>query len=66
MDIKTIASGAVAQSVAQKTGDAVGVTVARKALDIQETQAAQLIDSAKKSAPKSSEPHLGNHINVHA
>ena len=66
MDINTISSGAVAQNVAQRTGDAVGVTVARKALDIQQSQAAQLIESASKSAPKPSEPHLGNHVNVTA
>ncbi|MDX1811443.1 MAG: YjfB family protein [Gammaproteobacteria bacterium] len=66
MDINSISSGVVTQNVAQKTGDAVGVTVARKALDIQSSQAAQLIDSVKESVPAPSEPHLGNHINVKA
>jgi len=66
VDINSISSGAVAQNVAQKTGDAVGVTVARKALDIQSSTASQLIESAKESAPPPSEPHLGNNINVTA
>lgn len=64
MDINSIASGAVAQNVAQKTGDAVGVTVARKAMDIQADAASQLIASVSK--PTASEPHLGNKIDTHA
>lgn len=66
MDINSISSGVVNQAQQQKTGDAVGVTVARKAMDIQSSVATQLIDSVKKSTPPPSEPHLGNHINVHA
>jgi len=61
MNINSIASEAVSQNVSQKTGDAVGVTVARKAMDIQATQAAQLISSVSKT-----EPHLGNNVNTHA
>ena len=64
MNINNIASGAVAQNVAQKTGDAVGVTVAKKAMDIQADAASQLISSVAK--PAASEPHLGNKINTHA
>lgn len=66
MDINSISSGVVAQHVAQKTGDAVGVQVAKKALDIQSSTASQLIDSVKQSTPPPSEPHLGNNINVSA
>ena len=65
MDINGIASGAVAQASSQRVGDAVGVTVARKAMDIQADAAAQLISSVTP-AKTASEPHLGNHINVHA
>ncbi|MDH3326904.1 MAG: YjfB family protein [Gammaproteobacteria bacterium] len=64
MNINSIASGAVAQNVAQNTGDAIGVTVARKALDIQAEAASQLISSATKTA--ASEPHLGSNVNTHA
>lgn len=66
MDINSISSGVVAQNAAQKTGDAVGVTVAKKAMDIQSSQASQLIESVKESSPPPSEPHLGNNINVTA
>lgn len=66
MDINSISSGVVTQAMQQKTGDAVGVTVARKAMDIQANVAGQLIDSVSKSTPAASEPHLGNNINVHA
>jgi len=64
MNINSIASGVVAQNSAQKTGDAVGVTVAKKAMDIQADAAAQLISSVPKVA--ASEPHMGNHVNTHA
>ncbi|MDH5259655.1 MAG: YjfB family protein [Gammaproteobacteria bacterium] len=64
MNINSIASGAVAQNVAQKTGDAVGVTVAKKAMDIQADAASQLISSVSKTA--ATEPHLGNNVNTHA
>ena len=66
MDINSISSGVVTENKLQKVGDAVGVQVARKALDIQSSTASQLIDSVAKSSPASSEPHLGNSINVHA
>jgi len=65
VDIGSISSQAVSQFRQQKTGDAVGVTVAKKALDIQSDAAAQLISSIPEVAPPS-EPHLGNKINVHA
>ena len=47
-----------------KVGDAVGISVLKKALDHQSSQAAQLIDSVPKA--ESSEPHLGQNINVRA
>ncbi len=65
MDINGIASGAISQASSQKTGDAVGVTVARKAMDIQADAAAQLISSVTP-AKTASEPHLGNNIDVRA
>ena len=66
MDINSISSGVVAQNASQKTGDAVGVKVARKAMDIQADAAAQLISSVSPASNKASEPHLGNTINTHA
>ena len=67
MDINSISSGVVAQNASQKTGDAVGVKVARKAMDIQADAAAQLISSVSSpTSNKASEPHLGNTINTHA
>ena len=47
-----------------KVGDAVGVSVLKKALNHQASQAAQLIDSVPKAEP--SESHLGQNINVRA
>jgi hypothetical protein len=50
---------------ATQTGDAVSVSVMRKALDIQSTQASQLIESVKQSVPDPSS-RLGQNINVKA
>ena len=65
MDLNSIASGVVSQTASQKTGDAVGVTVARKAMDIQADAAAQLISSVTPTKT-ASEPHLGNNVDVRA
>jgi len=64
MDINSISSAA-SQVAAQKTGDAVGIKVAKKAMDIHADAAAQLISSVAP-AKTPSEPHLGNSINVRA
>lgn len=67
MDISSISSGVVTQNMQQRVGDAVGVSVAKKALDIEKSLATQLINSVADSQPPPvSEPHLGNRINVHA
>ena len=50
---------------ATQSGDAVTVSVMRKALDIQSSQAAQLIDSVAKSMPDPSAT-LGRNIDVKA
>ena len=47
-----------------KVGDAVGISVLKKGLDQQASQAAQLISSIPKAEP--TEPHLGQNINVRA
>ena len=47
VDINSISSGVVTENKLQKVGDAVGVQVARKALDIQSSTASQLIDSVE-------------------
>lgn len=50
---------------ATQSGDAVTVSVMRKALDIQASQAAQLIDSVAQSMPDPSST-LGRNIDVKA
>ncbi len=50
---------------ATQSGDAVSVSVMRKALDIQASQAAQLIESVAKSMPDPA-ARLGQHIDVRA
>lgn len=63
MDITTAAS--LSSQVAQmKVGDAVGITVLRKAIDLQAQSALQLLD-ALPTAP-SNPPHLGNSVDVKA
>jgi len=61
----SISSGAVSQATQQRAGDAVGVQVLSKAMDIQAVSARQMLDSIPEvQAP--SEPHLGNNVNVKA
>lgn len=57
MDISGIPSSLLQQigNGATQTGDAVSISVMRKALDIQSEQAMALIESAKAAAPKPSE-----------
>ena len=65
MDINSISSAA-SLVTSQKVGDAVGITVAKKAMDIHSDAAAQLIDSIPSASSEASESHLGNNINVRA
>ncbi|THF66443.1 putative motility protein [Pseudothauera nasutitermitis] len=63
MDVSSIAS--LSTDLAQaRVGDAVGLTVLKKALDIQEQHALQLI-AALPQVP-SNPPHLGQNIDVRA
>jgi hypothetical protein len=63
MDVTTAAS--LSSQVAQmKTGDAVGITVLRKAIDLQAQSVLQLLDALPPVASKP--PHLGNSIDVKA
>lgn len=66
MDINSISSGAVSSAHQQKVGDAVGITVLSKALDIQSNTAKQLVESIPEQPKPASEAHLGNQINLHA
>lgn len=50
---------------ATQTGDAVAVSVLRKALDAQSSQAAQLIESVAQSMPDPASS-LGHNVNVKA
>lgn len=65
MDISSTSSVSSATSaLAQaKTGDAVGISMLKKALDIQAQSAVQLIDAAAQ-AGKSNPPHLGQQVDV--
>jgi len=62
MDVTGIASAATELSQA-RTGDAVAITVLRKALDIQEQSAMQLIQALPVT---SNPPNLGNAVNTFA
>ena len=63
MDVNNIA-GLASQVAQQKTGDAVGVSVLKKALDSQAAAAAQLINALPPLQKLPS--NLGNNINTTA
>lgn len=63
MDIASIGNLSSALSAA-KTGDAVGVLVLKKALDIQAQTALQLVQALPQ--PASNPPNLGQNIDVRA
>jgi hypothetical protein len=64
MDVGAIASSASGLTQAQ-TADAVQIAVQKKAMDIEQQSADQLIQSVAQSMP-SNPPHLGNSVNVFA
>lgn len=66
MDVSTI--GSLSSAVAQgQTGDAVGIQVLKKAMQIEAQNAAQLIEAATQSAPSTNNPpNLGNNVDVSA
>ncbi len=58
--------GNVTAAVSQaNTGDAVAISVLKKALDIQAQSAMQLIQALPQPAP-SNPPNLGNGVNIYA
>lgn len=57
------ASGAMAQA---QVGDAVGISVLKKAMDIQAQSAAQLIAAVAEVGPRNNPPHLGQSVDVSA
>ncbi len=64
MELNSISSGALTLNKQQKTGDAVGVQVLNKALNIQSQAATELLNSVPQpSKAGSTEPHLGQTIN---
>lgn len=63
MDISSVGSLSTALTQAQ-TGDAVGTLVLKKAMDIQEQSAMQLLQALPQ--PPSNPVHLGNSIDVKA
>lgn len=66
MDVSTI--GNLSSALAQgQTGDAVGIQVLKKAMQIESQTALQLIDSATQSAPSTNNPpNLGKNVDVKA
>lgn len=64
MDINSIGNVSAALSQAN-TGDAVAITVLKKALDIQAQSALQLIQALPQPAPGST-PKVGNGVNTYA
>lgn len=64
MDTSQI-SAATSLLQSQKTGDAVGLSVLKKALDSQTQAAQQLIGSLPQPASKPTAT-LGNHVNTYA
>jgi len=67
MDISAVSTSMLQQisNSATRPGDAVSVTLMRKALDIQSSQAAQLIESVAQSMPDPGS-RLGRNIDVRA
>ena len=61
----TGSTAAVASASGMQAGDAVGILVQRKAMDIQQSQAAQLINSVAQSVP-APQGNTGNNIDVYA
>lgn len=64
MDVNSIASLGTAMAN-ERTGDAIGVSVLKKALDIQSSVALSLLDAIPQQ-PASNPPNLGNSIDVRA
>lgn len=63
MDVSSVASLSTAMAQ-MKVGDAVGITVLKKAMDIEAQAALQLLQALPAVA--SNPPHLGNVIDVRA
>jgi len=65
MDVSAVSNSLLQQigNSATRTGDAVSVTMMRKALDIQSSQATQLIESVAKSMPDPGS-RLGQNIDI--
>jgi len=64
MDVSSIASAASALQ-SQRVGDAVGISVMRKALDIEAQGALQLLQALPQPT-QALPPNLGNYLNVSA
>lgn len=64
MEISGGISAAQLDQYSKRTGDAVTISTMKKAMDIQASTAAQLIESIP--APSSQPSHLGQNINVTA
>ena len=63
-----ISSGVSSMLTQQKVGDAVGIQVTRKAMDIEASNAMALVNGASEAAPnkRATEGNLGRNIDVTA
>lgn len=62
----SVSSGVTHQLTQQKVGDAVGVQVTKKALDIEAQNAVSLVQAAAQASPSKSatEAHLGQNLDL--
>lgn len=63
MDVSTLVGLSTAQSQA-RTGDAMGIVVLKKAMEVQAQGALQLLQALPQ--PASNPPHLGQNVDVTA
>jgi len=66
MEISSTVSSQAASLAQQKAGDAVGIKVLEKAMDIQGSSALELVESASQPSSENLPSHLGQNINVTA
>ncbi len=66
MEISSAVSSQTASLAQQKVGDAVGIKVLEKAMDIQGSSALALMESTSLPSSKNLPSHLGQNINITA
>ena len=66
MEISSTPSSQANSLTQQKVGDAVGIKVLEKAMDIQGGSALELVESTSQPSNENLPPHIGQNINVTA